>query len=182
MRFVPATRRMRWILTAVAVVLVVFVVATVRLFIVPTTNAPEKSGAIVILGGSGGTVVRAGVSLAEEGYAPLLVISLRPDEACIPSLLELTVSVKVRCFHANPQTTQGEARAIAHLAAVDHLHRIIVVAPTAQVTRARLRVGRCYSGQILMEGVRSGSALTWPYDIAYEWAALAKAEVLQRGC
>ena len=37
--------------------------------------------------------------------------------------------------------------------AMHHWNRIIVVMPTTQATRARLRIGRCYSGQVLEVGV-----------------------------
>jgi hypothetical protein len=100
----------------------------------------------------------------------------------MPSAVAVPESVRVLCFHATPQTTQGEARSIASLAKVHQWHRIIVVAPTSQVTRARLRVTRCYTGQVLMDGVSTGTVWQWAYAIAYEWGALAKALVLQRGC
>jgi hypothetical protein len=164
------------------VLLIAFIGLTLRLFVFPVTNAPERSGAIFVLGGSGGGPITEGVILAKKGYAPLLDISLRPNQVCTPRVFHLTVPVRVTCFHANPQTTQGEARSIARVAEANHLHRIIVVAPMSQVTRARLRVSRCYSGQILMDGVTTGTAWQWAYAIAYEWGATVKALTLQRGC
>ena len=174
--------RARRIVLAILAVVAAFVGLTLRLFVYPVVDVPQHSDAIVILGGTGDAPIQAGVTLAEKGYAPLLLLSLRPNEQCLPALLNLTVSVRVMCFHANPQTTQGEARSIAYLAKADHLHRIIVVAPTSQVTRARLRVSRCYSGQILMDGVATGDFWNWAYAITYEWGATIKAETLQRGC
>ncbi len=86
------------------------------------------------------------------------------------------------CFRADPLTTQGEGRAIAHLAAVHHWHRVIVVMPTTQATRARLRVGRCYPGQVLEVAVTPPGFWAWVRGIAYEWPALMKALVLQPTC
>ena len=86
------------------------------------------------------------------------------------------------CFRANPLTTQGEGRAIAHLAAVHHWARVIVVMPTTQATRARLRVGRCYSGQVLEVAATPPGFWAWVRGIVYEWPALIKALVLQPTC
>ena len=63
-----------------------------------------------------------------------------------------------------------------------HWDRVIVVMPTTQATRARLRIGRCYPGQVLEVGVQPPGFWAWVRGIAYEWPALMKALVLQPGC
>jgi uncharacterized SAM-binding protein YcdF (DUF218 family) len=150
---------------------------TARLFVWPDTNAPVHADAIVVLAGGGGRIAQ-GVSLASAGYAPLIAFSIYKGQQCVPS----TPKIKAVCFVANPVSTRGEARAVGHLAAKYHLHRIIVVATTTQATRARLRVGRCYSGQLLVVGVSPGNVADWVFNIAYEWAALLKAVVWQTSC
>ena len=40
--------------------------------------------------------------------------------------------------------------------------------------RARLRVGRCFAGPVYVLTTPIALA-SWPYQIAYEWAALAEA-------
>jgi len=58
---------------------------------------------------------------------------------------------------------------------------VAVITITPQDTRARLRIGRCFPGPLYV--VPTPIALTsWPYQIAYEWGALAKALVVQRRC
>ena len=52
---------------------------------------------------------------------------------------------------------------------------------TPQDTRARLRVGRCFAGPVYVVTTPIGLT-SWPYEIAYEWGALVKALVFQRGC
>jgi hypothetical protein len=74
----------------------------------------------------------------------------------------------VLCFRADPQTTQGEARSIAALAHRHHWNRILVVMPTTQASRARLRIVRCYSGQVLEVGVPDPGLWAWMRGIAYE--------------
>ncbi|MGI8446905.1 MAG: hypothetical protein ACR2MP_06940 [Streptosporangiaceae bacterium] len=89
--------------------------------------------------------------------------------------------MKEICFAPDPATTQGEAEYPGRLAVKYHWHSIVIVTITPQDTRARLRFGRCFSGQLF---VMTGSmhAYAWPYEIAYEWAATIKALTLQREC
>ena len=174
--------RWAWVLAATALVLVVaFCVLTAILFVYPDLNTPERSDAIVVLGGHGLPAVDKGEQLAREGYAPTIAFSLQPWVPCEPWRVAIP-HVRVLCFRADPQSTQGEARSIAHLAARYDWKRIIVVLPTTQASRARLRIGRCYPGQILEVGFSPQGISEWLYQFAYEWASLAKALVLQPTC
>ncbi len=167
----------------IAVGLILFVVLvgvfTVVLFIRPDLNAPEKADAIIVLGGGGTSTLEKGLELADEGYAPNLVFSLSPIQQCGPVPDQ---HFHVLCFHAVPQSTQGEARSISALASQHHWSSVIVVMRTTQATRARLRIGRCYPGHVLEVGVPLTGVWSWAHSIAYEWGALAKAIVLQPTC
>jgi len=176
-RDMAASGRRRAALAALLVVVVAFVALTARLFVWPDVNQPARADAIVVLGG-GGQRIPEGIALARAGYAPLLVLSVNRAQSCVPS----TRTYRSMCFVPDPATTRGEAEEIGTLARSDHLHRVIVVASTPQATRARLRIGRCYSGQLLVVGVSPGNIFSWAYDIAYEWGALAKALVAQTSC
>jgi hypothetical protein len=169
------------VLAALAAVLVLaFVALTLRLFVYPDVNAPARSDAIVVLGTNGPSAFDTAVSLAKQDYAPIFALSV-PAYPCRSSLAGVP-TVRVLCFEPDPVTTQGEARAIAHLASLHHWHRIIVVMPTFQATRARLRIGRCYAGRVLEVGATPSGWWAWVHGIVYEWGALAKALVLQPGC
>lgn len=184
MRFLKSTR-VRIVVAVIAVLLVAFCVMTALLFVFPDLNAPERSDAIVVLGGHGVPAFDKGVELAKEGYAPDLVLSLQVWQTCAPyqELLALPLSkVHVFCFKANPQTTQGEARSIEAFAKRRGWKRIIVVMPTTQASRARLRIGRCYAGQLLEVAYSPGSIADWLAQFAYEWGAMVKAVVLQPSC
>jgi hypothetical protein len=88
------------------VVVLAFVALTLRLFVYPDLNAPQKSDAIVVLGGAGAGPFDVGVAVAREGYAPTIVFSLVPAYSCEPSVLHLS-SEHALCFRANPQTLRG---------------------------------------------------------------------------
>ena len=131
-------RGRRIIFLAIAALVALFLVLTAVLFVWPATNAPRRSDAIVVLGGSGPRIQK-GLALARAGYAPYLVISVpvRPCHWAVPH-------VKVICFNPHPETTQGEARATATLAREHDWHQIIVVSGIPQTTRARILFDRCY--------------------------------------
>ena len=89
--------------------------------------------------------------------------------------------VTLICFNPKPPTTKGEAEFVGRLARNHHWQSIAVVAITPQDSRARMRVARCFPGRVYV--VTAPIKLSrWPYQIAYEWAALVKALVIQRGC
>ncbi len=166
------------VLAVVAILVVVFVVLSVVLFIRPDTNAPRHSNAVVVLGGSGSQQTEKGVALVKAGYASTLIVSTTSQYGC-PSHI---AGVTIICFSPNPATTQGEARFAAKLAKRHHWSQIIVVPSTTQVTRARIRFERCYSGTVLMDPANPTGLGNWAYGVVYEWPSLFKALLLQRGC
>lgn len=169
------------IVTLVVVAVLAFVGLTLRLFVFPDLNEPVHSDAIAVLGSPGAPGIDEGEKLAREGYAPNVVFSLTPYFTC-STFVGLLPHQKVFCFRPHPATTQGEAQAIGGLASVHGWHRIIVVMPTTQASRARLRIGRCYPGQLLEVGTAPQGWWAWLHGIAYEWGALMKALILQRSC
>jgi hypothetical protein len=173
--------RRRW-LVLVAVVLVLIVgslAATLRLFVFPKTGTLTKADAIVMFDGIGSRK-DATYALASRGYAPVVAISTQNMSYCRRTLPTIS-GVPVFCFTPTPATTQGEAEATARLAAEHGWNKVIVVVGRAQETRARVRVERCYGGQLEVTGVSPGRA-NWPKTIVYEWGALIKALVFQRSC
>jgi hypothetical protein len=170
------------VVSVVVLVVATFCATTLRLFVFPDLNAPVPSDAIVVLGGSqGGKAVGEGIQLAQEGFAPTLALSVPPGTRC-PYRLRAAPNVRLLCFVAEPQTTQGEARSIAQFAGDLNWHRVIVVMPIPQASRARLRIGRCFAGQVLEVGVTPEGPWGWTKEIAYEWGAMFKAMVLQPSC
>lgn len=160
-------------------VIVVFSAATARLFVWPSQGMPPRVDAIVMLDGPG-DVLGVAVQLAAQHRAPYLVVSQGTAASHDPCPSQVP-GVKLICFHALPANTQGEAEFVGRLAAIYHWNSIAVVAIRPQASRARLRVERCFAGQVYL--VTAPLARTsWPYQIAYQWGALIKALVIQRGC
>ena len=163
----------------VAILVIAFSTATARLFIWPDQGMPARVSAIVMLD-SPGNSVGAALRLERQHRAPFLVISqgtYLSGYGC-PGPIH---RVKLICFNPSPATTQGEAEFVGRLARKYHWHSIAVVTITPQDSRARLRVERCFAGPVYVV-TRPVALASWPYQIAYEWGAMIKALVLQRGC
>ena len=174
-------RGWRWRRTAVALAVALIAVSalTGRLFVWPAQGVPARVDAIVMLNAPGATLPVA-LRLARQHRAGYLLISqgtVASHYACPRQV----PGVKLICFHPTPATTRGEAEFIGREARQHHWRSVVLVAITPQASRARLRVERCFGGHVyvMTAPVRLGS---WPYEIVYEWGALAKALLFQRGC
>lgn len=177
------TRGKRWrrAATALIVSLLVFFLATARLIIWPAEGMPAHVNAVVVLGGPGKRLT-TGLELARKDRAPVLVVSEGlpiplPRNVCTPR----DSHFRVICFQPDPGTTQGEAEFVGRLASQEHWDSIVLVTTPDQDTRARIRFGRCFAGNVYVVTTPL-PASSWPYAIAYQWGALFKAEVLQRSC
>ena len=177
------TRRRRVLRRAAGgflVLLVAWVVATAWIMGWPQRDTPGHADAIVMLNGNGPRLDEA-LRLGWAHAAPNLVIargsSFWVTHPCAPAIPGVTVT----CFNPSPPTTRGEAEFVGRLAAHNHWRSIIVVSTRAQDTRARLRISRCFQGDVDVVTVPIKKA-QWPQAIAHEWAGLAKALLLERGC
>jgi hypothetical protein len=182
----PARRR-RWLRSrrgwqvpvVFAALVAVFCGLTAWLFVFPATGMPTRVNAIVVPGGPGDRV-GAGLNLARQDRARYLVLS--EGDYVPPRLCGSRVgTATVLCFQPDPATTQGEAEGTARLAREYGFRSIVLVTTPDQTWRAKLRFQRCYSGAIFAVTTPLPRHL-WPTQIAYQWAATLKAELVNRGC
>lgn len=176
-------------LIAIAVVgLLVVATVTWRTFVAPSVVTGWANGrydAIVMYGGSGPRFERAR-ELAEAGVAPTLVISdprySGPDQKVTPymAFCEGQHLYEAICFDPRPQTTRGESRFFADLAAERGWHRLAVVTTYDQASRARMLLRRCFGGEITMVAVPTDQNRV--SRIIYEWGAMGRALVMRRSC
>lgn len=178
LRVSPSRRLGRRFLAGMVVALVAFLVASAVLFVWPSSDRLRPAGAIVSLNGQDENVRLAlAESLAKRGYAPVLLISRGAGWASCPDLPR----IKVVCFIPHPSRTVGEVDFAARYARKHGITSLIFVAGHAQTTRARLLAHRCFSGQSMVVA----SAIPWsqmPYQVLYEWGAMLKATLVDRGC
>ena len=180
----PPRRRKRYRLRiALGIIILLFAAVTARVFIWPDlAPLPERADAIIELGGPTGlpaTKPRSD-SPATIGHR---CWSSQPCKrrrartaACTP-----VPDVTILCFHADPNTTRGEARAIGAMAAQYHWNSIILVTTPDHAWRARWRVSRCFPGHIYVSTTHL-PFWDWFRQIPYQWTASAKALTLERDC
>ncbi len=169
-----------WAVVLALVACAVFAMATARLFLWPPTDAPAHVDAIVALGGDPGQLrAKEAVSLAEQGYAPVVVVSRGgyPPAPCPTA----KPGIEVVCFRPDPLNTRGEVEFATREAARRHWTSMLMVAERDQATRARLLFRRCSDMRLLVVPV-SAHGTTLLFDVAYEWASLAKAFVVHTSC
>jgi hypothetical protein len=158
-----------------------FVIATLALFVwPPLPSLPPHADAIIELAGPG-LRDSAALDLARQGVAPVLVQSTVEAEAGGHTCLPPVPGVTIMCFHPDPATTQGEARYIGEMGARLGWKSVIIVTTPDHALRARLRVQRCFPGQVYVSTAHL-PAWDWFVQIPYQWTASIKALVFQTQC
>ena len=178
---------MRWrrlVLLVLGVLLVAWIVATIRIVFVPTEDDPGKADAVVVLAGSKHERLDRGLELVRDGVAPTLVISdgfdprqPRANRLCRDG----GDGFSVACFTPDPDSTRGEARAVGELARKRGWQRVLLVTSRFHVTRARMLFDRCLDADVDAAGVD----YPWtsvPAAVAGEWVKLGLSETVSRGC
>jgi hypothetical protein len=159
----------------VAVLAAAFAVVTARVLIWPSSGMPARVDAIVMMAGPGDRLPVA-TMLAGEHRAPVLIVSQGQHGYGGPCPRPIT-GVTIICFDPVPGDTRGEAEFAGHLARLYGWHSIALVTSSEQATRAGIIMRRCYPGPVYV--VSTPVALGQvPYEVAYGWAALVKALVL----
>ncbi len=177
-------RRVPWLRLLVSAVLVAWVAAGVVVLGLPRTSTPHHVDALLVLGPADGRIDQA-VELAAEGHVGTVVVSLPEPASASPRTAAFCAQTHphpVRCFAPEPSTTQGEARALAALAAEPGWTSVAVLTHRSHLSRAGVLLRRCFSGEVVL--VASGERYTplyWVFRFLYETGAWVKVG-LSRGC
>jgi uncharacterized SAM-binding protein YcdF (DUF218 family) len=184
----PSMRRyIRGSLALVLLGALVVPVGTWWLFVRPSSDAPGRADAAVVLSGTWETRVEEGVRLLQSGVVPTLVFVGRVDSPAAASVCEgrgeASLGADVICLLPEPDNTRNEVRAAAQLAERRGWRSLVLVTSTHHVSRAGMLLRRCYSGRVDVVGtdLPAGIHLT-PSLFAHEWGALLRDVVFRRGC
>jgi uncharacterized SAM-binding protein YcdF (DUF218 family) len=177
-----ATRR-AWLLAAAVVLAVLFAAASARLFVWPATDPPLAADAVVVFAGKRERL-NEGIRLLQAGVAPVLVVSDggRPRSRAGRTCRNPPDGLRVVCVTPERSSTAAEAAAFAELAERSRWRTVALVTSTYHVRRASLLLERCYGGRVASVAAprRNGAGLV--ADVLHEWAGLAAAVTVQRGC
>lgn len=150
----------------------------------PSADQPRRSDAIVVLGPLIDSKFQQAIDLARRLDIPEVVLSVgsTPTEITSPRCTKFTEAPHISCFVPDPFTTRGEAREIGQLAKTRHWHNVLVLSPTFQLSRARILIKRCYSGDLQMvETPIAQNVWGWMNTLVYQTGATIKA-LVERGC
>ncbi|AYJ48177.1 YdcF family protein [Rhodococcus sp. P1Y] len=161
-----------------AVLAVIGVLAGLPVYVFPQVDELRAADAVIVLGGSPYERFEYGIDLAEQGYAPRVVLSnsVGPEDPRMQQICGGDYSVEVECFVPSPWSTRGEAEEIERLSLENGWNHIIVVTYTPHLSRARFIVEECYSGELTMAASPTHqSAIQWVESYIYQTAGYAKA-------
>lgn len=159
--------------------------ATAVLIFLPDEGAPARANAVVVLSGDKGRRLERALELMRRRLAPVLVISAGLDKRQ-PKANRLCATgrgdgFRVLCFMPHPDSTRGEAQAVARLARRHRWRSVVIVTSRFHVTRARMLFERCLDARVNAVG----ASYPWtsiPVAVVSEWLKLAYALLVARGC
>jgi uncharacterized SAM-binding protein YcdF (DUF218 family) len=160
------------------------IAATARWFVWPATDAVDHADAVVVFDGGRGERLREARALMARGIAPTLVVSagreLDADDG--DGLCVDPPPFEVVCFTPRPDTTRGEARALAEIARGRDWDTVALVTSTYHVSRARMLVERCYGGRLdVIAASPPANPAQWVANLAHEWGGAVDA-MIDRDC
>lgn len=145
-----------------------------------------KADAVVVLAGEHDGREDYGISLAQRGLAPTVVLSnpyRSNDEVMRRVCTARYYRVEVICDQPPQTTTRGEAMMASALAAQRHWRRLIVVTWRFHLPRTRFTFDRCLprgttASYVAVPRQYLYSVAVWELQYLYQYAALAKAAVV----
>lgn len=154
------------------------VAATLVLFVFVQSDSPQRADAIVVLSGDRARLT-TGLRLFHEHVAPTLLISR--DDRPWPEADALCGRQGIRCFRADPYSTQGEAETVARLERGRDWEEIVVVTSRYHLRRARMLFERCTHRRPQVVAAET-TALDYVEVVPWEWGKLLYQLTVDRSC
>lgn len=149
----------------------------------------KRADAIVVLSGEHDGREAYGISLAEQEYAPTVLISNphRPSDKVMAQACRPRSDIKIICRAPSPATTRGEAIMTRQFAQQYGWKSVIVISWRFHLPRARYIFDQCFTSpdrSVIMRDVPRTypfSVANWQYQYLYQYGGWVKA-VIQGQC
>ncbi|WP_111511741.1 YdcF family protein [Mycobacterium kyogaense] len=160
--------------------------ATGTLFFAHARPDPlAKVDAIVVLGGEHDGREAYGLKLAQQGYAPTVLMSdpYGPRDPVMKRFCRRQADIEVICRPPVPSTTRGEALMTRALAEQRGWRSVIVISWRYHLPRARRIFDVCFASPnrtVIMRDVPRTyrfSVAQWQYTFLYQYGGFVKAEI-----
>ena len=148
-------RKVTWTLAASVMAALLWLIAAFQLFHNPPQATPQRTDAIVVLGGMSSERLPVGLALREQlGIRDLVVITTGlPANAGSDEFCEAhDGDPHLDCFRPEPLNTRGEASRLRDLAAERGWESVTVVTSDYHVQRAGSLMKQCIDAQVRMVG------------------------------
>lgn len=177
--------RLRRLLLVICILITGAAAAGIRPYVLPQIDPLRKADAILILGGWGYDRYRLGLQLADEGWAPTVMVS-NPNGASDGWLTHYCTTTNpkftLHCFDPDPETTRGEGQELRRLANEHGWRTVIVVTFRPHISRARYILEKCFDGDLIMVDSQSHiPPQRWVLEYIFQTAGYIRA-ALQPGC
>ena len=147
----------------------------------PRDDTPAAPDAVIVLGGAGAERTDLGQTLASEHAATLVLSS---SAQYFGERAGLHCGQEVLCLDPEPETTRGEARAVAALVEANGWHRVVVATSRHHTSRARVLFRQCLGDRVSVVGARRSDGSWWPgtRGAGRELVGMVAAVTVQRAC
>jgi uncharacterized SAM-binding protein YcdF (DUF218 family) len=145
----------------------------------PVDELPDNADAVVVFSGEIKRTELA-LQLMEGGLSDILVLSLGELDPTGKSLCGQSEPFVVLCPRPDTADTRGEARMFGELAKDNGWTSLIAVTGDYHAQRARLRLSRCYGGDLAFATVEWGTPRS--QLVRRETLGYLEAQLLERGC
>lgn len=151
----------------------------------PASSVASADAVVMFVGGRGERLLQA-AELMNAGVADTLVIPNGTVEGWPDAnrfCREQVPNIRVICPTPYPDDTRGEARVIAELAQVEGWDRLVMVTSEYHVSRARLKLKRCFDGELTTVAAKEADSLaTAAGRNVREMLGHIEARLFERGC
>jgi len=159
-----------------------WVVVCVRYVAHPRIDPHERVDALYVLGPLE-TRIGPALALMDAGLAPVMLATTSIDQVTGQAYFtdycgRSTPAYRIECVVPEPYTTRGEARLLGQQVSARGWSRVAVLASTAQAERARLLLGRCVPGTVLVwDHPEDRSPADWLAEFAHQSGGWVQAQL-----